>query len=157
MSSRYAYCTFCDDIRFEVSSKLTLVGIYGGFLNIDRIPALLTKLCIVTTFDFPFNETCKSVIVRVFHDDLQIQEVTAPPEFLEASQASIHALSNPADPIQRITMNFHSIISPLQIERESFLKVVVVADDEEYIAGKLRIRNQLELAAQASATQAAAP
>jgi hypothetical protein len=45
------YTTFCDDIRFEVDGKVSLIGSYNGVMNIrGEFPATLPKFAMSTVF-----------------------------------------------------------------------------------------------------------
>lgn len=41
-----AMSTFCDDIRQEVSGKVSLIGTYGSHMYVDGFPVRLPKLCV---------------------------------------------------------------------------------------------------------------
>lgn len=137
--NRYAYCHFCDDIRHEVGNKMSLMGIYNGELHVPILPISLPKLSIAvfcsTNSDFPFQ----SLIVKIEADGL-LQETIIPKDDLDKIQAGIIENSTAQDPIQTITIGAPFHITPLHIEKESVVSVTFMADGEEILAGKLRIK-----------------
>ena len=50
---------FCDDVRFEVGHKLSLIGCYGDEMIVQSFPATLPKLAVqakaITTMQDPFE------------------------------------------------------------------------------------------------------
>lgn len=38
--------TFCDDIRQEISGKVSLIGLYGSHMFVDGFPVRLPRLCV---------------------------------------------------------------------------------------------------------------
>ncbi len=42
---RFVSSQFCDDVRHEIGGKYSLIGCYGGYLQVSPIPSVLPKLC----------------------------------------------------------------------------------------------------------------
>lgn len=139
--SNYAYCHFCDDIRHEINGKYSLIGIYGGELNVDVLPGTLAKLCILGFCEFDIQYPPKALKMKIFAGDVVLNESEIPAQVLMESAQELSKRSMPEDPISRIMFGVHAILSPFVVESAMTLKVVFVADSEELIAGKLRIKS----------------
>lgn len=42
----YLHSTFCDDIRIEIGNKLSMMGIYQGYMMVPCFPFDLPRLCV---------------------------------------------------------------------------------------------------------------
>jgi len=137
--TRNAHCIFCDDIRNEVGNKLSFMGIYGGELQVEQIPAVIQKICIVSYCETSAAHLLSKLSIRIFHKENLILENEVPPEHLQEMQRAIIARGDQKDPIQKIAIGMNAQISPVVIDEPSTIKVVMIADNEEIIAGKLRM------------------
>ena len=146
--SRYAHAIYCDDIRQELGSKLSLMGIYQGKMFVPSFPIVLSKLCVavwaVTPIDRPFTK----LTLRLLHGDKVVLEAPLPDEFLNTQGNLVETL----DPVNPKTLTAHTAIqlSPLPIEGPVSLKLRIQTEQEELRAGGLEI----ELAAQEQLTGA---
>jgi hypothetical protein len=82
------YCTFCDDIRFEINNKISLIGIYGGeLLPLGPFPLLLPKLCAdINYYQSPEDAKTDIKIQVVFTSDGEerlLWEVSIPSQALQ--------------------------------------------------------------------------
>src|SRR5579864_3625715 len=67
LSTPYGHTIFCDDIRFEINGKVTLVGIYAGDMVFGReLPATLPKFCLRIAYTERPNESTEPVQIRVY-------------------------------------------------------------------------------------------
>lgn len=146
MSKRYAHCHFCDDIRIEVGNKTSLMGIYGGELLLEQIPAVLPKLCASTFVHSLTADPLRALAVRVVHDGRTLQEVELPAADLESMQAELIGRDTD-DPVVEISIGVNLVFSPFVVDAEGSVVVTVIADGEEIPAGKLRLRKSPALAA----------
>ncbi len=141
--TRFAYCHFCDDIRLEVGHKITLVGMYSGQLLVPTFPAILPKLCIVAFCASPIETPLKSLIIRAKMNELVLQEITLGEADLQQAFQTIEGSDSNSDcdePFQLFQIGAHIVISPFIADCCTTLTVMVNADGEEMMAGKLRIR-----------------
>src|SRR5215469_71646 len=66
-STPTGHTVFCDDIRYEVSGKITLVGVYAGEMGfVGEFPVTLPKLCLRIIYTEKPNESDEPVEVRVY-------------------------------------------------------------------------------------------
>lgn len=143
---RFAHCRFCDDIRFEQGNKTSLMGIYGGDLQVSPGPApgapvILPKLCIATFIETGVDEPIKSLSITISSGDTIIQEATLPPEQLVALQEASLKGGTPEDPVEVISLGANLVLSPFMVDMERSISVTMTADGVKYRAGKLRIRS----------------
>ena len=131
MIARHCEAIYCDDVRQEVSGKLTFVGVYSGNMIVVRTPTALPKLCVFVKIITPIGEPLGTHTVQVLHDDKVIGE-----------------LRNDGSTLERDTPNdaTHAIrsvvitVSPFEVTDEGQVKVrVVLEDGSELAAPALRI------------------
>lgn len=145
MMERYAYSIFCDDIRHEVGRKMSMMGIYSGELQVAAIPTLLPKLCIAVFCNTAIDQPFKSLTIRADNNGTMLLETSIPHDDLSAMQAELAAQKSTDNPLKSIAIGTHLILSPFSINQVSILTVTVIADGDEIIAGKLRIRHTPDL------------
>lgn len=75
MMHRYVHTIFCDDIRHEVSGKLSLIGVYSGILIARQLPITLPMLCLRVIAVTPSDQPFRSLAVRVLKDDDLLAEL----------------------------------------------------------------------------------
>lgn len=138
--SRHAHCLFCDDIRFEMGNKTSLIGIYGGELTASECPAVLPKLCVSAFMRTTAEQPLKTLTIKVNYKGSVLQETIVPEDQLAAMQQDLVGRGSNSDPIKLFAIGCNLMFSPFIIDEESALEVSMVADGEEYPAGKLRIK-----------------
>lgn len=85
-----ASVTFCDDVRFEVGGKITIVGVYRGILGLDISATSITKLVALVLLRYPPNLVGLAASIRVMDRGKSLLEakisldpsVPMPPELL---------------------------------------------------------------------------
>lgn len=141
--TRYATCIFCDDIRMEVGNKISLIGVYGGVLQVPSIPALLPKLCIQTNFETPADQAMKSFTLRISYGEKLLSENKLGEDDLTAAMDHVNRDSNSlVEPFTVFSLMLQNIMSPFEIKEPGTLKVIVIVDGVEYPGGKLRIQKE---------------
>ncbi len=138
--STQAYCHFCDDIRYEVGNKNSLIGLYSSELFVEQIPIAIPKLCVIAFISAPLDNPMTSLTLKVILGDEVLSETRVPDEFIKETVSSIRAKSTPTDEYTKILIGVNTILCPLLLDREGVLKVVAIADSTEIVAGKLRIK-----------------
>lgn len=126
---------FCDDIRYEVGNKVTLVGLYNGTLFLQEFPALIPRFGINLLVDSPLEEPVSTVVVRVEKGD----EIILQTAFDVPRQANQENLQIGHDQPTRRTFAMQMTLPPITITSPCMLRVMVVLDGVECVAGKLRI------------------
>lgn len=131
---RIVVTQFCDDVRYEVGNKYSLIGCYGDEMIVDKLPALLPKLCVqiraFTTTDKVFTK----LVLRAFLGEEMIAEANI--EF-----GKVSADDAPADATRMGIMTF-MFFSPLGITEPSLLRIEAETEDGVLSGGKLRIRER---------------
>lgn len=138
--STFAYCHFCDDIRYEVGFKISLMGIYGSELLVDQMPTHIQKICIAAFCNTPADKPFESLAAKIYLGDKILQEHAIPKDELLKMHEQISNMNDLNEPLQRHSIGLNLVVSPLLIEAPGILKVVMVANSEEHVAGKLRMR-----------------
>lgn len=139
-SPRHAWTIFCEDIRQEVGNKNSFMGIYNGEMIFDEFPSYLPKLCVISFCETEVSNLLKTLSCKVFLNENLLQEQTLPSEHLLQSQQALMGRGSEEDPILKITFGVNFQFLGMQFEKPSIIKVIIYADEEEIVAGKLRVK-----------------
>ncbi len=122
---------YCDDIRQEVSGKLSYIGAYSTSLIVASFPITLPKLCVSIRIISPVQNPIESLTVQILKDDEVLQELVIDDEQLAKSRESIPNLSS--DEQQDGVQVFHAMtaFSPIQFDGPCALRVRAQTEDEE--------------------------
>lgn len=137
---RFAHAFFCDDIRYEIGNKVSLMGVYSKDLIFPALPAFLSRLGVVLTIDTAINEPIESIKVVIEKDTETLIELT--PERLHQDLQSEGELSENHDEPTRLSFYMHIMLNPMTITSACMLRVRATIDGTEYMAGKIRISAQ---------------
>jgi hypothetical protein len=135
------FVTFCDDIRHEVTGKMTLVGTYQSQINVmGNSPVVLAQLCVLIDFRFMPNSLPISPKISVFRSD------EAEPIFSMEAQIPVNeeTLFEETPDIEDGSVRFHQMVVPVQLQgiavSDSFrLKVRAFVGDDEIRLGSLKV------------------
>lgn len=138
--TRFAYCHFCDDIRHEIGFKNSFMGIYGSEMLLESMPTYIPKICVVSFCSTSAERRFENVTSKIFHGDKLLNEQSIPQEDLIQMQDQLVLADTINEPLEKFSLGITAVIAPLLVETPSILRVVIIADGEEYTAGKLRIK-----------------
>ncbi|WP_394779306.1 hypothetical protein [Undibacterium sp.] len=140
MKNRFAHCIFCDSIIQEEGNKFSFIGVYGPDLVMDQMPSSIPRLCVVPTFNAGIDDPVKSLKVVIRLGDEVLQEVETPAAYLEGTrQVFVDAAGDKPEGINAF-YKIQASVTPLNFSKASVLEVAVIADGQEYIAGRLQIK-----------------
>lgn len=131
---RHVEVTYCDDIRQEVGNKMSYMGIYGSDMHVSTAPVLLAKLCIVvkviTNVDDPFEAL-----------EIRISSVKGSEETEILATGPVPIVMPKTESDSRLYCAHYSfVLSPLQIDGDSSLRVTAKTEREEIRGAGLRIQ-----------------
>lgn len=133
---------FCDDVRQEVTGKLTLVGVYAGHMMLTaNLPVALPQICAVTTFRLaPPTEQIKAVF-RIFKSGQNepLFEMEADIPAAQPSDFPPTAADQDPDAVKFLQMIITAQMQNLIITEPCTLKVRAFIGDDEIRLGALRI------------------
>lgn len=135
------FVTFCDDIRPEVTGKMTLVGTYQSQINVmGSSPVVLAQLYALIDFRFTPDSLPMSPKISVFRSD------EAEPIFSMEAQIPVNeeTLFEVTPDIEDGSVRFHQMIVPVRLSEISVtepfrLKVRAFVGDDEIRLGSLRV------------------
>ena len=140
MKQRFAYCVFCDDIRFELGNKNSYMGIYESTLLVEDVPCILPKICVALNFHCPVDTPVSSFGFYIKLDETVVSEQFIPEDQVTLSNQVL--LLNKKS--KSLNYKINAIISPFPIESVGMLTATVIVDGKDYLAGTLDIqRTQL--------------
>ena len=134
---------FCDDIRIEVASKLSLIGVYSGKLIAHgNFPFTLAKFGLLITYSEPIDAYSGDIDIHIYlPGDAEIGE----PAFKKTiPRSEILKIPRPSsDTIEKedvkLTVRMPLVMSPIVLREEGLIKVRAVCDGETIKLGTLRI------------------
>ena len=133
MERRVANCVFCDDLREEVGSKISLMGMYFSELEIPEAPPVtLPKLIIAAWLICDVGDLPENVRYRVL----------APPDGMELFRldttrgSEVH--NSPG--ATQATLFTAIPISPITLSGGGYLEVMIDTERETMRAGRILVR-----------------
>jgi hypothetical protein len=135
---------YCDDIRWEISNKSSLIGVYNGVLFVTEFPVVLPKLMVAITVMTEVADPFQSLSVTLFRGDEPISEISVPPEDLSKAAQS-GQLSPPIEDSSSLKgfplSSFNAVMSmaPFPIEKATILRAIARTEAGELRGPVLRI------------------
>lgn len=133
---RYAHAVYCDDIRYEIGNKTSLIGLYSGQLGVPEFPCALSKLCVVLSVSTPKDHMFKSLVLTGSLADSEIFRMEMNDEQIQAVVAQTPKLQEEG---KFYMVQLMAILSPLQIEKPGKLTLNLLADGEKLDCAGLEI------------------
>ena len=135
------FVVFCDDVRQELTGKVTMVGVYTGqMVFTGSLPVTLPQICAVTTFRLaPPAEQIKPII-RIFQSgrdeslfEMEVEIAAAQPSDFPAQ------VEQDPDAVKFLQMIITAQLQGLVITEPCTLKVRAFVGDDEIRLGALQI------------------
>lgn len=139
MANRSLEVIYSDDVRHEVSGKISYIGCYNSQLWVQSFPLTLPKLCVSMWARIPHSNLPKHVTFRLLKDtDVLFEQESDVPQ--PQSTWDLWEGSRPADMEMFTALSTTIIFSPMVLEEPCYLRVRAFTDDgEELKAPALRI------------------
>ena len=133
MEPRVAHCVFCDDVRFELGNKMSLMGMYQADIIIGAnpptvLPKLVIAIWVLSDIDDPIQKMTTIVL--------------APPNQTEFIRAEIEGAAPPSrffEDSKKIII--HQVIPLINfpIMEAGVIEVLLETDRGSFRAGRLRV------------------
>jgi hypothetical protein len=137
---------FCDDIRFELNQKTTLIGCYGPeMLIFGTLPTVLPKIGMYVQLRLPPGSSSPSQILVYFpgskeeEPDVTVDIGAPSPENIERSQQP-----SQAGIVSLLATNVPILLGPTLIKEEGLIKVRVKCDEKMIKAGTLKVTSVVD-------------
>lgn len=137
---RYLHTIYCDDIRFEIGNKQSLIGIYGGDLWVPELPTILPKLCVIANIVTPVDKPFSKLIIKITRDDETLIEAPLIGDQLHQPQSNIIENGDKDNPHRRISFVGTFVLSPFAIEKECVLRVRAETENGELTGNGIQIK-----------------
>ncbi len=128
---------FCDDVRYEVGGKRSLIGIYSGVLEVERFPTILPKFVLSVRYSEAAGESELPVQFNIFVPGRTEALLTAN---VEKSTIPSRPLVSDQDVEQRMDMIPEFMLSPFPLTEAGYIRVRVKRGDETIKIGALEVR-----------------
>lgn len=144
----YGYSLFCDDVRDEVSGKVTYVGVYRSQMYIHgEFPAMLSKLAIVVTLFELMDDAAAAPPKLTLQIHLPGEAGDAP--FFEQEldlleiRRKLEEIRRPppadADGDRFAMANYNCLFSPVMIKQPGMIRVRAIYGDKTLRLGSLEV------------------
>lgn len=130
---------FCDDVRQEVTGKLTLVGCYTDSMVVPRFPATIPRLCVLARIITPATEPFNEVKVRILQDDETLVDVDIPAGDYEVE------VKAPQEEGAMHVLHAQFALGPLEFTKASALRVRAMLDGKEVRGLAIRVIDRSSL------------
>lgn len=137
------YVIFCDDVREEVRSKFTFVGIYGSEMKIfGTAPATVPKLCVAIKFRDDPETLPKHVLFRITKETISGTEVLldAPCDVPALPEGFEFPDAIGGDGTRFVEIGLNSEFNGLSFSEKTTLRVRAIIGEEEYRIGALTVK-----------------
>lgn len=115
---------FCEDVRHEIGGKVSLMGILGETIFVEKFPVTLQKICSHFVFEMHRSQFPKTRLsVKLFINGAEKEGVDLPAEMLENAPPSEHGMVRIMGSIDMLN---------LQITEPTELAVSVLLDDKKF-------------------------
>jgi hypothetical protein len=128
-------CIYCDDVRQEISGKLTFIGVYQGNMLFNEMPTTFYGLNVFMMLSYPIEETITSLRFQLESDDGIIFDLEMEKEQLEAQQHNVHAQKD--EKAKFIKINIGTRIDKLVFESKTYLKSKAIVNGNEILGDGL--------------------
>lgn len=140
----YGITTFCDDIRFEVAGKLTLVGCYQNEMNFaEPAPGILPTLAALVNIRVPAAYDFSKVKVIALRDtNGKIEKLSEMGAEISDEDKEQMLATTADDPngARVCVIGFQVRWSPIQFDEPCYLKIRAYLDETHEIqAGALKV------------------
>lgn len=132
--TRFISAQFCDDVRYEVGNKYSLMGCYSDELIVEKLPVALSKLCVQIRASTPIDQPFSKLVLRALLGDETIAEANIEVEKISISDA-------PADAKHMGLMTF-MCFAPLGITEPSILRVEAETEEGILKGRQIKIRER---------------
>jgi hypothetical protein len=137
MIARQVDVLFCDDIREEVGNKVSYMGIYTGVLQVQSMPSLLGKLCVVVRLQSDLKKPFEQIEIRIVKEKGREEVEELLNTGVIQQPAEIPVLDEWAN---RYLAQFHFVLQSFPVEDSFDLRVKVRTESEDLEGTALRIR-----------------
>lgn len=131
MIERHVETIFCDDIRQEISGKISYIGVYSSMLFVNAFPITLPKLCLSVKVVTPASNPLQSLKIRVLKDEEIMQEINIDENVLTKSAESAKEIPDDDDILRIKVFNSVLIFSPLELTSPCHITVRAFTEEGE--------------------------
>jgi hypothetical protein len=144
------HTVFCDDIRFEVGGKVSLIGVYQAVMFVQgEFPITLPKFGLSVRYIEKIGACSDEVKLRVFlpgdAEDAPTIDGVIPMEEIRQAAAEDRLVSTVGNedarpPVEYVHVGSNILISPLVLKQPGVIRVRAFCGDNEIKLGTLGIR-----------------
>ncbi len=142
----FGFTTFCDDARYEISGKVSLIGVYAGVMFITTpYPATIPKLSLRVSYCEMPEESNAPVQIRIYlpgdADDKPHQTIDLPEGFRNLPAQPFPLPEGEPDVDRLKGMTFHIDLMNIQLTQNGAIRVRAYRGDERIKLGSLFVQS----------------
>lgn len=138
MDDVFISAIYCDDIRSEVGSKVSLMGVYNSELLVKEFPLALPKFFIQANARMSLDSQAEDLKFQVLLGDDVVSELSLPEGYLQETRAELAKTNTSADSWLGVGVTFQ--FQGLSVATPGKIKVQAVIDDKIIKGNALRIK-----------------
>lgn len=140
----YGITLFCEDVRNEASSQITLVGVFPGDITLSQVPIVIPKLGVVTKLNLPWDFSADTAVWKIYFpgdpaDAPGFQLEMNIRELLAENRKNAPTLDIDDDVVLSHNFQQQIVLSPVQIKQSGYIKVRISVGDRLVKAGAVRV------------------
>jgi len=126
MIERQVQTIFCDDIRHEISGKVSYIGVYSEKLLVERLPVILPKLCIAVKVLSSIDKPFKNLELNIYQGDDKViySSKIDEKQLVQVFNKPVNDIDNGVQIAQ-----LQLILTPLKLDAECKIKVEVKTEE----------------------------
>jgi hypothetical protein len=139
----YGTALFCDDVRYEVNGKISLIGIYGPDLVVlGDLPTILPRFWISMFAYFPPDRSVRDVKMLVYLPGDPEDGPSIKLDLPWSLEPQLDKKPPYADALASLYLRHQTGLTMVQLKEEGYIRVRLVHGKQRIRAGALRIRRQ---------------
>lgn len=129
---------FCDDIRQEITGKITLVGVYSSVMFVAEMPTVLPKFCCWVNYRDDPREDCPPADLRIIYETEDEEVVVAQAQWEYPTEFDLPPAGEDGFLMREFRMFFE--LSAFAIKQPGKLKVRMFRGDDEVRIGIMHVK-----------------
>jgi len=140
------YTSFCDDVRYEITGKVSLIGVYAGAMYVTTpYPVTLPKLALRISYNEMPGESTTPVQIRIYlpgnPDDEPFQTIDLPEIFRNPPPQPFPRPVGEPDTDRLAGMVFHIELTNIQLIKDGAIRVRAYRGEEKIKLGSLFVQS----------------
>ncbi|VVE69105.1 hypothetical protein PPN31119_03174 [Pandoraea pnomenusa] len=140
-SSRSVRVLYAEDVRFEISGQISIIGVFPDGITAANFPLVIPKFAIYVEIGIPVDEPVKTLNFSITTDDgVSLVDQNFPPEVLSQQETLSKTLDFEGLTEKKIGIRTQFFLTPLHLERPTILRAKITTEKGDVFAQALKVR-----------------